>query len=87
MDILERYVGNYLVPSSRLPIAITVDGGVLTASAPDTPTIAFHAASETLFFMTESATDFEFQLDERGSVTGIRTIWDGNRSEFAQRVR
>lgn len=87
MDILQRYVGNYLVPSSQLPIAITVDGGVLTASAPDTPTIAFHAASETLFFMTESATDFEFQLDERGTVTGIRIIWDGNRSEFAPRVR
>ena len=85
-EILVRYAGNYLVPSSQLPIAITVQDGRLIATAPDTPATTFHAASETLFFMKESATDFEFQLGEDGDVTGIRIIWDGNRSEIAARV-
>ena len=85
-EILARYAGNYLVPSSQLPITIAVEGGTLLATAPNTPATTFHAASDTLFFMKESATDFEFQLADSGEVTGIRIIWDGDRSEFAARV-
>lgn len=85
-EVLVRYAGNYLVPSSQLLITIAVEDGTLLATAPDTPATTFHAASETLFFMKESATDFEFQLDDSGAATGIKIIWDGNRSEFAARV-
>lgn len=85
-DVLARYAGRYLVPSTQLTITIVVDGDTLLATAPGTPATTFHAESETLFFMKESATDFEFQLGEGGAVTGIRIIWDGKRSELAARV-
>lgn len=85
-EVLARYAGNYLVPSSQLLITIATHGDTLLATARDTPATTFHAVSETLFFMRESATDFEFQLDDDGEVTGINIIWDGKRSEFAARV-
>jgi CubicO group peptidase (beta-lactamase class C family) len=82
---LAAYAGRYRVPSSNLLITISAAGDRLRAAAAGTPTSDFFPASERLFFMRESATEFEFQRDEHGAVSGIRIIWDGARSEFAPR--
>ncbi|MBW3551677.1 MAG: hypothetical protein KY442_13080, partial [Proteobacteria bacterium] len=51
------------------------------------PTVNLHASSDHLFFMNESATDFEFARASNGQVTGMKIIWDGTRSELAKRLR
>lgn len=82
---LTAYAGRYRVPSSNLLITISAAGDRLRAAAAGTPTTDFFPASERLFFMRESATEFEFTRDEHGAVSGIRIIWDDARSEFAPR--
>ncbi len=84
-QILADYAGVYLVPSSKLEISIEAGDGVLVVGAANTPTTVFHPASERVFFMKESNTDFEFERAEDGSVRGMKIIWDGSRSEFALR--
>ncbi len=86
-SVLAQYAGAYLVPSSNLQITIVVAGSNLIASAPGVPTTIFYPASERRFFMKESGTDFEFERGSDGSVSGMRIVWDGSRSEFARRVQ
>lgn len=86
-EVLADYAGDYVVPSSSMRITISVAGDHLEATAEGIPTVGFYPASQTRFFMRESATDFDFVRDEAGAVTGMTIIWDGARSEFASRVR
>ena len=85
-EVLADYAGDYVVPSSNLRITISVAGDHLEAAAEGIPTVGFYPASQTRFFMRESATDFDFVRDEAGEVSGMNIIWDGARSEFAERV-
>lgn len=85
-EVLADYAGEYLVPSSGLRITISVAGDHLEAVAEGIPSVGFYPATQTRFFMRESATDFEFVRDEAGEVSGMTIIWDGARSEFAPRA-
>ena len=84
--LLAEYAGHYRVPSSELLIRIEAAEGMLIAHAANTPSTQFHPASERVFFMRESETDFEFERGESGEVRGITIRWGNGRSEFAPRV-
>lgn len=83
--VLQQYAGKYVVPSSELEITMSVNGNGLQAEAKGMPLVTFYPESETLFFMREDATKFEFVMNSSGNVTGMNIIWTGGRSEFAPR--
>ncbi len=83
--LLARYVGQYRVPSSNLLITIERHEQSLRATAAGTPPITLLAMSDTLFFMREDDTRFEFVADADGAVGQLRLLWSGGRSELAQR--
>ncbi len=83
---LADYAGDYLVPSSQLRVRIRVGEGVLVVTADGTPEAVFHPISATRFAMQEAATEFEFQRDGDGRISGVRIVWNRARSEFAPRL-
>jgi hypothetical protein len=84
-ELLARYVGQYRVPSSNLLITIEHHEQNLRASAPGMLPITLLGMSDTLFFMREDDTRFEFIADADGIVRQLRLLWSGDRSELAQR--
>lgn len=78
---LRDYTGEYVVPSSGLEITVSLKDGDLQVTAPGMPLITLYAESESLFFMKEDQTKFEF-LPDNG---GMRIIWADGRSEVANR--
>lgn len=82
-DVLQSYAGKYIVPSSKLEITVVATENGLRVSAPGMPVIDFLAESETLFFMKEDETKFEFHRNAQGKVSGVRLIWSNGKSEFA----
>lgn len=86
-DLLSRYAGQYRVPSSNLLITIEPHERSLRASAPGMPPITLLGMTDSMFFMREDDTRFEFVADASGNVGQLRLHWRGGRSELAQRER
>lgn len=84
-ELLARYVGQYRVPSSDLLITVEPFEGSLRASAPGMPPITLLGLTDSMFFMREDDTRFEFVADASGSFGQLRLHWRGGRSELAQR--
>ncbi len=86
-ELLAAYVGQYRVPSSDLLITIERHEQSLRASAPGMPPITLLGLSDSMFFMREDDTRFEFVTDPAGKAEQLRLHWRGGRSELAQRER
>jgi CubicO group peptidase (beta-lactamase class C family) len=86
-DLLARYVGQYRVPSSKLLVTVDLHENSLRASAAGTPPVTLFGLTDSLFFMREDDTRFEFMSDAGGTVDRMRLLWRGGRSEVAQRER
>ena len=82
--LLQEYEGRYVVPSSQLPITIKATADSISATAPGMPVINFLAESDTLFFMKEDLTKFEF-LRVDGKINALRVLWANGKSEIAAR--
>jgi CubicO group peptidase (beta-lactamase class C family) len=86
-ELLARYIGHYRVPSSNLLITIERHDQSLRATAPGMPPITLLGITDTLFFMREDDTRFEFVTDADGAVAQLKLLWRGGRSELAPRER
>jgi CubicO group peptidase (beta-lactamase class C family) len=84
-ELLARYVGRYRVPSSDLLITIERHEQSLRATAPGMPPITLLGLSDSIFFMREDDTRFEFIAGAAGAVDQLRLLWRGGRSELAHR--
>lgn len=84
-DLLAAYVGKYRVPSSDLLISIERHEASLRALATGMPPVTLLGMSDTMFFMREDDTRFEFVPNAGGDVWQLRLHWRGGRSELAQR--
>lgn len=82
---LQRYAGTYLVASSSLTVTVELTADGLSAGAEGMPALRFHPQSQSLFFIKEDQTTFEFIEDEQGLITGVLISWVNGRSELAAR--
>ena len=83
-SVLESYTGTYeLRPGFRVNVTATETG--LLAQATNQTQVAFHPATQTVFFNDITPLLMKFEQDEQGNVTGFQALEPG-RNRLAVRV-
>ncbi len=85
-EILERYVGVYKIDDTTRRY-VTLDDGKLFTQRTGSSRLAAIPSSETAFFYDSTPSHFEFVVDDKGNVTGMRMFpLGGKEAELAIKV-